>query len=102
VHVYLQYDVYLFSFVVVFVLFSVVFDAEPSLWWFDSATALVISLLILRESIEAIVASQSASFDGCSCHGEESKLMKWLKARQQEQLIPIPTQPPTNRDQTLK
>ena len=42
-------------------------------WWFDSATAIVLALMIAKEGYGTVKASMKKGFSGagCGCEGEE-------------------------------
>ena len=68
----------------VLVIGAVIFREVNSVWWFDSATAIVIALMIGKEGIETIRASQQKDFTGagCGCEGEDDGLlMKWMRKK---------------------
>ena len=63
---------------------AIVFKEAPSVWWFDSATAIVLALLIAREGYGAVVASAKEDFTGggCGCEGgKEGWAMRWMRQR---------------------
>ena len=74
---------------------AVVFRAAPSVWWFDSATALVIALMIGKEGVETVRASRKKDFTGagCGCEGGDGggMVMRWMRKRLKEQSAVLET-----------
>lgn len=68
---------------------AIIFREVSSVWWFDSATAIVIALMIGKEGVETVRASQKKDFSGagCGCEGEDDGLLmrKRLKVPSPEQ-----------------
>ena len=63
---------------------AVVFREASSLWWFDSATAIVLALLIAKEGHGTVKASLKKDFSGagCGCEGEKDGwAMRWMRQR---------------------
>ena len=82
----------------VLVIGAVIFREVSSVWWFDSATAIVIALMIGKEGIETIRASQQKDFTGagCGCEGEDDGLlMRWMRKR-------LKSQTPESQDEDIK
>ena len=68
----------------VLVVGGIIFREVSSVWWFDSATAIVIALLIAKEGVETVRASQRKDFTGagCGCDGEDDGwLMRFMRQR---------------------
>ena len=68
----------------VLVVGGIIFREVSSVWWFDSATAIVIALMIAKEGVETVRASQKKDFTGagCGCDGEEDGwLMRSMRKR---------------------
>ena len=68
----------------VLVVGGIIFREVSSVWWFDSATAIVIALMIAKEGVETVRASQKKDFTGagCGCDGEDDGwLMRFMRKR---------------------
>ncbi len=68
----------------VLVVGGIIFREVSSVWWFDSATAILIALLIGKEGVETVRASQKKDFTGagCGCDGEDDGwLMRFMRKR---------------------
>ena len=67
---------------VVLLVGAVVSKEAPSVWWFDSATAIVLALVIGREGYHTVAASAKKDFTGggCGCKGEQDGVvMRWMR-----------------------
>ena len=68
----------------VLVVGGIIFREVSSVWWFDSATAIVIALMIGKEGVETVRASQKKDFTGagCGCDGEDDGwLMRFMRKK---------------------
>ena len=73
----------------VLVVGGIIFREVSSVWWFDSATAIVIALMIGKEGVETVRASQKKDFTGagCGCDGEDDGLlMRFMRKRIKKEL----------------
>jgi len=60
---------------------SIAYYFDPALWWFDSAFALAISLLISREAYEMLKAAYTGQDTCCAPPTKDSWLIKQIKTR---------------------
>ena len=68
----------------VLVVGGIIFREVSSVWWFDSATAIVIALMIAKEGVGTVRASLNKDFTGagCGCDGEDDGwLMRSMRKR---------------------
>ena len=68
----------------VLVVGGIIFREVSSVWWFDSATAIVIALMIAKEGVGTVRASLEKDFTGagCGCDGEDDGwLMRFMRKR---------------------
>ena len=68
----------------VLVVGGIIFREVSSVWWFDSATAIVIALMIAKEGVGTVRASLKKDFTGagCGCDGEDDGwLMRFMRKR---------------------